>query len=218
MNLFQRKILSSVALFMFLGLTLAGTCHGTSAGQVGPNQSTRDSWQEPERLLQTIGIKPGLVIGEVGAGMGYFTFKIASRLGDSGKIYANDILVDRLEAIRKRAESEGIRNITVVRGKPEDPLFPSAKLDMVFIAYTYHMIMMDQAVALAFLENLKKYLTAETPVVVVDRPSGMQEDSHSMGHESPLDPMISQFESAGYRLIGNEDFNSRTQILIFKLK
>ena len=64
--------------------------------------SSRDSWQQPEKIMDTIGVKPGTVIGDVGAGEGYFTFKLAKRVGEHGKIYANDLNEKVLEELSAR--------------------------------------------------------------------------------------------------------------------
>src|SRR5210317_2229391 len=77
----------------------------------------RDSWQQPEKVMDVIGVKAGMTIGEPGAGDGYFTFKLSKRVGKSGKIYANDIKEDELEKIRNRCKTEGIKNIKTILGE-----------------------------------------------------------------------------------------------------
>ena len=67
--------------------------------------SNRDSWQQPEKIMDVVGIKEGMIIGEAGAGKGYFTFYLSKRVGKSGKVYANDIKKDVLEKIA----TEGLR-------------------------------------------------------------------------------------------------------------
>ncbi len=71
---------------------------------------SRDTWQQPEKVMDKIGVKPGMVIGEAGAGHGYFTFKLAERVETEGKIYANDISQTALDAINLSS----IKNIHTV--------------------------------------------------------------------------------------------------------
>src|SRR5215470_2938520 len=66
----------------------------------------RDAWQQPDRVMDALGIKPGSVVGDIGAGGGYFTFHLAQRVGPSGKVYSEDILEDEVKKIREQAESE----------------------------------------------------------------------------------------------------------------
>ena len=67
--------------------------------------------------------------GEVGAGQGYITFRLSRRVGPAGKVYANDIDRSALRHIQKQCAQENIRNIEIIQGKVEDPLFPKMQLD-----------------------------------------------------------------------------------------
>jgi predicted methyltransferase len=66
------------------------------------DDAARDTQLQPERVMDAVGIRPGMVIGEAGAGRGYFTFKLARRVGDTGRIYANDIDESALAHVRER--------------------------------------------------------------------------------------------------------------------
>ena len=114
--------------------------------------------------MDAIGVKPGMVIGDAGAGRGYFTFPLAKRVGDKGKIYANDISQQSLNVIETRAENEGIKNIETIMGEIEDPLFPEKNLDMIIVLYVLHML--DKP--LIFMDNMKKYMGQSTSLVIID--------------------------------------------------
>jgi ubiquinone/menaquinone biosynthesis C-methylase UbiE len=86
-------------------------------------------------------------------------------LGDSGQIFANDIVEDKLQTIRKRCLNEGIKNIAVVLGETEDPKFPLDTLEMAIMVYVLHDLERPEP----FLKNLKSYLKPEAPIVIVDR-------------------------------------------------
>ena len=104
--------------------------------------------------MDTIGVREGMVIGEAGAGRGYFSFKLAKRIGESGTLYANDIDANALRAISRRCVQEGILNIKTVEGKVADPLFPVKDLEMVFMIAAFH----DFTEPVAWLKNVKKYM------------------------------------------------------------
>src|SRR5512139_590228 len=80
-------------------------------------QEGRDKRQQPEMVMDVLGIQPGMTIGEVGAGHGYFTFKLSRRVGPEGRIYANDIDRHALERIEERAKKEDVDNIVTVLGE-----------------------------------------------------------------------------------------------------
>ncbi|MCK7514984.1 MAG: hypothetical protein MZV70_70565 [Desulfobacterales bacterium] len=86
--------------------------------------AARDKIEQPDKVMEATGVKPGMVIGEVGAGRGYFTFWLAKGVGESGKIYANDIDGSALAAIERRRESEKVgrhRDLVRDRGGPALP-------------------------------------------------------------------------------------------------
>jgi ubiquinone/menaquinone biosynthesis C-methylase UbiE len=127
--------------------------------------SARDRIEQPEKVMAATGVKPGMVIGEIGAGHGYFTFWLAKAVGKTGKIYANDIDRSALAAIERRRDAEGISNIETVLGSVDDPRLPAASLDMVFIVNAFH----DLARPLDLLANLQPALKPEATVVIMDR-------------------------------------------------
>ncbi|NTU51371.1 MAG: class I SAM-dependent methyltransferase, partial [Candidatus Aminicenantes bacterium] len=138
--------------------------------------ATRDSVEQPEKVMEATGVKPGMVIGEVGAGHGYFTFWLAKGVGQSGKVYANDIDGSALAAIERRRESEKVPNVETVLGSVEDPRFPPASLDMVFVVNAFH----DLEKPVELLANLLPSLKPEATVVVMDRDHDRTADSE--GH------------------------------------
>ena len=127
--------------------------------------SYRDQREKPEILLDTAGVKPGMRIGEAGAGRGYLTFFLSSRVGEKGMVYANDIDRPSLQVLERRIEREGVHNIKVIPGEVADPKFPVNDLDMVVMLHAFH----DFTKKEAWLRNVKKYMKHDAPVVIFDR-------------------------------------------------
>lgn len=173
-------------------------------------QRDRDRWQQPEKIIEAIGIKPGMVIGEAGAGEGYFTFKLAPHVGEQGIIYANDIDRSALRKLEKQAAHEGIGNIKTIVGKVTDPLFPNGELDMLIMVYVFH----DLTKPLPFLENIKEDLKPGAPLVMVE---GDPDKHYGEGHFYKQAKVIELVNSAGYELTRMETFLPRDTIFIFKL-
>ncbi len=88
--------------------------------------------------MDLIGIRPGLIIGEMGAGQGCVTVHLAARVGNQGKIYANDIDPAAIECLRERCRRQGISNVVVITGLVDDARFPKNSLDLVLMAYVFH--------------------------------------------------------------------------------
>ncbi len=99
-----------------------------------------ESSQPSDKIMDAIGIKAGMTVAEIGAGGGRFAVRLAKRVGDSGKVYANDIDREALEFMRKRCLDENIGNMTVVEGEETDPRLPRGTMDAVILANTLHMV------------------------------------------------------------------------------
>lgn len=179
---------------------------------VSAAQSSRDALVQPEKLMDAIGVKPGMVIGEGGAGEGYFTFKLARRVGPNGKVYANDIVERVLRVIDRRSEREGFTNITTILGEVDDPLFPKGELDMIFMIAAFH----DFEKPVEWLKNVQPCLKPGGTLVIVERdPDKMSSGrSHFLTKKEILDLV----KRSGFTLDRIETFLSLHNIYIFKLE
>lgn len=175
-------------------------------------QNDRENWQPPGKIMDAIGVKESMVIGEAGAGRGWFTFYLAERVGEKGKIYANDISKSRLEYLRNRAAREDVENIEIVLGKVEDPLFPEKKLDMIIMVYVLHMLQRP----LEFMENLKKYLKDDGQLVIIELNTN-RDRGHSPSYMSRRQ-IIETIQKTNYDLERKETFLPRDTIYILKVK
>ena len=171
----------------------------------------RDTWQQPENIMDTIGVKQGMVIGEAGAGEGYFTFKLSKRVGNKGKIYANDIDEDALGKLIDRCDEEGISNIETIVGETENPLFPVGILDMVIMVYVFH----DLEEPVKFIENIRPSLKPGANVVIVDRDPDKYGGQYD--HFLKKDQVVDKVKKSGYELIRVATFLPRDNIYILKL-
>jgi ubiquinone/menaquinone biosynthesis C-methylase UbiE len=122
--------------------------------------------QPAHTVLDAVGVESGMVVGELGAGRGRYTVHLARRVGDTGKVYANDIDAEALAFLRERCRREKMTNVETVLGEVEDPRFPEASLDMIFMVWVYHMV--DSPVAL--LRSFGASLKPGAPVVMVEPP------------------------------------------------
>jgi ubiquinone/menaquinone biosynthesis C-methylase UbiE len=177
------KVLRKISLILFIG------CIFVNITGFSPD---RDSWQQPDRIMDSIGVQPGMVIGEIGAGHGYFTFKLSDRVGTGGKIYANDIKKSVLEEIEDRCIDGNIKNITTVFGETNDPQFADSSLDMSVMMIVFH----DFEEPVKMLANLKNSLLPGAKVYIIERDPDKW--THGRGHFWPEEKIINLIEEAGY--------------------
>lgn len=156
----------------------------------------RDKKLQVERVMDILGIHPGVTVADIGAGSGWFTVRAAKRTGDQGTVYAVDISPASIKYIDDRARREGIHNVHTILGAPDDAKLPANRVDSVLILKTYHEI----ADPVRLLQRLRKSLRPGARVGIIDR-NGNGED-----HGIQQDVVEREAAQAGYRLVERYDF------------
>ncbi len=181
-------------------------------GQSYFEQQTNER-QPPDKVMAAIGVKPGMVIGEVGAGRGRYTVHLARAVGDGGKIYANDINQESLEYLRGRLRDEGVRNVETILGEVDDPLFPKGALDMAFMVLTYHHL----AKPVELLKNLVPSLKPGATIVIID-PDSVKDEDRGGRESTSVEKMEEDAARAGLELARIETFLEKDNIFILRVK
>jgi ubiquinone/menaquinone biosynthesis C-methylase UbiE len=194
---------------IFLVAFLFSGCAGLK--QCAYEGLSRDEWQQPQRVIQSLQIRPGATIADLGAGSGYFTFLLAEAAGPTGKVYAVDIDNDMTELVARKAKEQGLQNVEVILAKLNDSLLPEGRVDLIFTSNTYHHI--ENRVA--YFAALRKALRPGGRVAVIDfdRRSWF---SGLLKHYTPGDFIKREMEQAGYRLASEFDFLDRQSFLLFE--
>jgi len=171
--------------------------------------------------MDAIGVKPGMTIGEIGAGHGRYTVHLAGRVGHKGKIFANDIDENALSILRQRCQRENIVNVEIILGKEDDPLFPEKSLDMAFMVWVFHGL--DNPGPL--FKNLISGLKPGAPLVIVDPiDSEIDMEREFVGEKiDPHRPTIKErvekaAGEAGFEIMRIETFLPKDYIFILEVK
>jgi len=113
-------------------------------GQLFPPQNLgllegpdRAEWQKPEQIMDALSIADGATVADIGAGAGWFTIRLARRVGPNGLVYAQDVQRQMLDAIRRRVDREGLRNVVTRLGEGSRPNLPARSLDAVLVVDVY---------------------------------------------------------------------------------
>src|SRR5262245_41954094 len=174
----------------------------------------RDLWQRPDHVMDAIGIADASVVGDVGAGSGWFTIRLARRVGPRGVVYAQDVQPEMLNAITRRVQREGLQNVRPILGRGSDPRLPLRALDAVLVVDAYHEIE-DRVTMLA---NIARALKPQGRIGVVDfKLDGMGPGPALEERVSP-DVVVNDAGKAGLRLIRQEAFLQFQYFLIFGAK
>lgn len=175
---------------------------------------SRDKWQYPQKVIETLGIRPGDCVVDLGAGGGYFTFKFADALKGSGKVYAVDIDEAMMEYLRQEVSRQGISNVDVVLGEFGDPLLPDSVSDLVFMCNTYHHIE-DR---INYFSRMRTDLKPDGHVAIVEHRPGGWLGRLFGAHWTKKEVIISEMEAAGYSLIADYDYLPKQLFVLFSMR
>ncbi len=193
-----------------LPLLICAGCGGLS--RTFMNSPWRARWQQPEVVIRSLSIRPGDHVADLGAGGGYFTFRLADAVGSTGKVYAVDVDKGNLDYIARRAKEQGYANVEIILAKYDDPLLPKGRVDLIFTCNTYHHLE-DRA---AYFASAARYLRPNGRVAVIDL-NGNSWFHKLFGHWTPKETSRSEMETAGYQLVTDFDFLSRQNFQVFVL-
>ncbi len=169
----------------------------------------RDRWQQPDRVVAELGLRPGDRVADLGAGGGYFTFRLARAVGPSGVVYAVDTDRDMPSALAARAVEQGLGNVVAVEAKPDEPGLPEP-VDLSFLANSYHHLP-DRRTYFALLA---RHLKPNGRVAIVEAtPTGLH---RLVGHATSPEAIRSELQAAGYTLVADHGFLPRQGFLVFE--
>ncbi|MFI5175441.1 MAG: methyltransferase domain-containing protein [Terriglobia bacterium] len=183
---------------LLLIVSLSVSC-GLFSQDSGPE---RDQWQHPQAVMDALVIGPGKIVADVGAGDGYFTFHLAERVGLQGKVYAEDIKNDEVDAIRRRAEEKHLTQIEVLHGEPGDPKLPGNSLDVVLIVNAYHEFRSYETM----LRSIFNALKPEGLLAIIDSPTPMGSSrlDYYPRHRIPEELVREDVSRAGFQFLRKE--------------
>jgi ubiquinone/menaquinone biosynthesis C-methylase UbiE len=174
----------------------------------------RDAWQKPDLIMDALGIGEGSVVADVGAGGGWFTVRLARRVGPNGTVFAQDLQPQMLEAIKRRVGREGLRNVDYVQGSLDDPRLPPGRLDAVLIVDAYH----ELANPIELLRNVSASLKTTGRIGIVDYTLEGGGPGPPLNQRKSEKSVIKEARQAGLRVVNRvnpESFFEFQYMLIF---
>ena len=158
----MRAVAVSVALVIAVGVCVeAQRRHPVSGRIFAPvmgvggagwlERPEREDEEAPSKALDALDLKPGMSVADIGAGSGYYSSRIAKRIGPTGRVYATDIQQGMIDILERRIKNEGLTNVTTILGGMDDPRLPPASIDLAIMVDVYHELQQPQL----FLQRLK---------------------------------------------------------------
>lgn len=132
------------------------------------NDPARDAWQRPKEVIGALRIAPGAHVADIGAGGGYFTFKLAEAVGPEGRVYAADVDKTALRTIEKEARLMRTANVPLILATPNDPHLPQGGIDLIFTCNTYHHI----SERVTYFKAVARYLRPDGQIAIIEYKEG----------------------------------------------
>jgi protein-L-isoaspartate O-methyltransferase len=168
------------------------------AGNQWSTETARDKRGEAEEIMKAAGLEPGMTVADIGAGEGYYTVRLAEKVGTAGRVLAQDIDEAAISRLGERVNRESLDNVSIKLGAPDDPRLPENSFDRIFLVHMYHEVREPYA----FLSRLRPALLNKSKergageVVVVDVNRNFEQ------HGIPPKQLFCEFEAVGYELVG----------------
>lgn len=163
------------------------------------DEDARDERNEAQVVMDLADIRVGMTVADIGAGEGYYTVRLAERVGADGRVLAQDISREALDRLGRRVERERLENISIKFGHTDNPQLPPDSFDRIFMVHMYH----EVTDPYAFLWNMWPALNAGGQIIVVES------DSKVGTHGLPHTLLFCEFEAVGYVLV---EYNERPDI------
>ena len=166
----------------------------------------RDRWQLPDDVIAALAVKEGSLVADLGAGGGYFTFRLARAVGPQGVVYAVDTDADMSLLISQKASADKVGNVVTVAATPDDPVLPQP-VDLVLTVNAFHHLPEPAT----YFATVAKYLDPDGRVAVIEA----YPKWYVFGHATQPVTIASAMADAGYTLAERHDFLRRQSFQIF---
>jgi arsenite methyltransferase len=174
----------------------------------------RDTYQKPHEVMTALNIKPGEVIADIGAGSGYFTFRLAHFVGDKGKVYAVDVSPDMIRHVNRRIRETMTTNVVTILADNDDPLLLDRSVNRFFICDVWHHVENQTK----YLSLMKKMLKPGGEIVMIDFHKKELPFGPPMQMKIAREDLIKQMETNGFRVSKEHTFLPHQYFLVFAPK
>ncbi|WP_201445464.1 class I SAM-dependent methyltransferase [Belnapia sp. F-4-1] len=162
------------------------------AGIVSDQWASEDSREragEASRVIDLLGIRPGVTVADIGAGAGYYVSRLAHQVGPEGRVIAEDIERRTLDRLGRRVSRERLGNVSLVLGAPHDPRLAPRSVDLALLVHMYH----EVAQPYGLLANLVPAMRPGGRVAILDV------DGPVLSHGTPRALLSCELAAVGYR-------------------
>ena len=232
MTIFTRPVGGPLAIACAVLIALGGWLHAAAAagedrhpvsgrviapvmgyeGAAWLDRPEREFEEQPSKAIRALGIKPGQVVADVGAGSGYYTVRLAKQVGPNGQVYATDVQPEMIVHLQRRLERERIENVELVQSTEVNPRLPEGRFDLILMVDVYHELSRPQEV----LRKLRTALKPDGRLVLIEFRKESSWVPIREEHKMSVKEARVELEAEGYRFDQVIDVLPWQHILVFR--
>jgi len=178
------------------------------------NRPERAAEERTDDLIQALEIPEGATVADIGAGTGYFTWRLARQVGSSGTVIAVDLQQAMLDRTAETVKQHQLANVRFVRSTERDPKLPPQSVDVVFIAHSYHEFGDPETM----MEGVRRSLRPGGRLVIVEYAKEKKLAPASTLHKMSFEEIRREIEPMGFELDRLLDFLPTQHGLIFAVR
>jgi ubiquinone/menaquinone biosynthesis C-methylase UbiE len=171
----------------------------------------REKYEQPEKVLDALKLVPGMTVADIGAGVGYFSLRIARRIGHTGKVLAVDIQPGMLDLLKKNSEQANLANIDLVLGRETDPCLKPQSVDLALMVDVYHEFQDPEPM----MSGIRQALKPGGRLVLVEYRGEDPDVPIKPEHKMTVEQVLKEIEPMGFRLSEKLDFLPWQHIFVF---
>ena len=195
-----------------IGLLLAGGVPAALAAQAprSAESESREQWQRFADIVAALAVDSGSRVADIGAGSGFYTERLAKRVGSYGRVFAVDVDEQAVGRLEQLVSGQSLKNVELILGKADDPRLPYRSLDAALIVNAYHEMVRHSDM----LREIHAALKPGGRLVILDNtPHNKDAPRHRQvdGHQIDIDIVAAELRDAGFEIASRDDeFVSRT--------
>jgi SAM-dependent methyltransferase len=172
----------------------------------------REATQKPEHVLDVLAIREGQTVADVGCGSGYFTTRLAKRVGPRGRVIATDLQPEMLTLLQKKLEDAKLANVVPKLATADDTKLPAGEIDLVLMVDVYHEVP-NPPVTLA---QIKRALAPKGRLALVEYRAEDPKVAIKPEHKTTLDQLKRELDANGFVFVSSDESLPEQRIVIFE--
>jgi len=184
---------------VYMGRQIAYTMHSDGAKWLV--RKLREKEESTQEMITALELKEGMVVADVGCGIGYHALMMAKLVGESGKILCVDIQQKMLDILKRRAETAGIKNYELIKGKYTDPMLPKGKVDLILLVDAYHEFTDPENM----LKKMRESLSEKGVIAIVEFRTEDPKVPIKKDHKMSKEQILKEYKANGFKLVRSYD-------------